>query len=127
MSSIYCKGDTEDTMLLTRADGTSLAQNDNFKIIQNSICTNSNFAFSLQSNYAYFYYAKDKSCISVASGEQTEKLFDYIKIPVLKDEYNEMFDTKFQIVVTAQAIPVASADSSSLDDVKAAFKTKFGN
>jgi hypothetical protein len=43
---------------------------------------------------------------------------------VLKDEYNEMFDTKFQIVVTAQAIPVASSKSSKLEDVKVAFGEK---
>lgn len=124
MSSIYCKGDTADTMLLTRADGTSLAQNNNLSIINNSICTNSNFEFSLQSNYAYFYYANAEGCIALKSGEATEKLFDYIKIPELKDEYNGMFDTKFQIVVYAEAIPVASSDSASLADVKAAFSNK---
>lgn len=132
VSNIYWKSKTGDAkMLLTDANGKSLrdayAASSKFNLKTGVQSTNPNFIYKGDGTYGYFYYANDEDCISVASGEQTEKLFDYIKIPELKDEYNKTFDTKFQIVVTAQAIPVAYPDSSSLDDVRAAFKTKFGN
>jgi hypothetical protein len=63
---------------------------------------------------------------ALAAGATTPKLFDCVEIPVLKSEYNGVFDSAFSIKVTAQAIPV-DENLTTNAKIKTAFKDKFGS
>lgn len=64
----------------------------------------------------WFYYKKDDIFTPLEAGGSTPELFSCVKIPVLRDEYNGVFDTPFYISITAQAV---SASTPSGDVITA--------
>ncbi len=81
-----------------------------------------NPAFYYNSKDGWFYYGtydEDNKKINykvLKKGEVSPTLFDYIQIPILKSDYNGLFDSGFKIKIEAQAV------SASEEDVKAAFE-----
>lgn len=104
MSAIYCGAGDENDVRLIGDNGASQSKN-----------------FVLEAD-GWFYYKNDKGYIAVESGEGTTKLFDNLKIPVLKSEYNHLFDSEFQIEIIAQAV---SAKYEGEAAIKAAFEKDF--
>lgn len=87
----------------------------------NTVSNNSDFVYQ----DGWFYYAKVDNSSSVTytvlnSGEVTSTLFDYLKIPVLKSEYLNYFDSNFSVDVEAQAIP-----SATEGDIISTFERNF--
>ncbi|MCD8095940.1 MAG: SipW-dependent-type signal peptide-containing protein [Ruminococcus sp.] len=66
----------------------------------------------------WFYYTGSNSAelAALAAGGNTENLFDYILIPVLKAEYDGIFDTDYNIIVTAQCVPTGMVEITSFGD-----------
>ena len=76
--------------------------------------------------------SKPTELAALDSGASTQKLFTGFRIPVLKADYTDYFDTEFHIVVTAQAISVnavtvEAGESGYFDAVVAAFTSTHGN
>lgn len=70
----------------------------------------------------WFYYKTESGYTVLKPDTAAPTLFDSMKIPVLKTEYNGIFDTEFTVEVAAQAI---SAEYKA-EDVKAAFQALDG-
>lgn len=73
----------------------------------------------------WFYYKEDGAYTVIAPGEGTTALFDHLKLPVLKSEYNEIFDSGFQIEIVAQAISATTYKDASDEEIKDAFERDF--
>lgn len=104
MSAIYCGAGDENDVRLIGDNGAS--QNENFVLAADG----------------WFYYKKAGEYTVVASGEGTKTLFDNLKLPVLKSEYNGFFDSEFQIEIVAQAV---SASYKGETAIKEAFEKDY--
>ncbi len=113
---------------------TPLFKDDNGITSNNSYFYYDSTSATTASNYKYdgwFYYVGDNTDAleALESKKSTEKLFNYIHIPELKSEYEDIFDQEFNIVITAQALPTNLLDTSStslssnLSDISAAFNS----
>lgn len=100
--------------------GTGTASDVN--LVKDGISQNESFVLD---NDGWFYYKKDGKYISLAPGKSTTTLFDYLKLPVLKSEYNGIFDSGFQIEVIAQAVSATTYKDAEDDDIKKAFDNNF--
>lgn len=63
---------------------------------------NSNFEYSRRDGW--FYYKTENGYTELDAKSSTPNLFDEIHIPILKSEYNGIFDGNYTIKVIAQAI-----------------------
>jgi hypothetical protein len=85
-----------------------------------------NPAFYYNESDGWFYYGtydQDNKKINytvLKKGEVSPTLFDYIQIPILKSDYNGLFDSGFEIKIEAQAV------SASEEDVEFAFVNLTG-
>ena len=71
----------------------------------------------------YFYYAEDGSCKALESHKATSKLFDCIKLPVKKTDFNNgIFDKKFTIKVIAEGVSTAVVDDPTVAECAKQFK-----
>ena len=71
----------------------------------------------------YFYYASGDTCKTLKSHKATSKLFDCIKLPVKKTEYNNgIFDKKFTIKVIAEGVSTAVVDDPTVAECAKQFK-----
>ena len=78
---------------------------------------NSNFEYS--SSDGWFYYKTENGYTELDAKSSTPNLFDEIHIPILKSEYNGIFDGNYTIKVIGQAI---STDTDIID----AFNQQYG-
>jgi hypothetical protein len=80
---------------------------------------NSSFYYNEDDGWFYYgTYDEDNKKINytvLKKGEVSPTLFDYIQIPILKSDYNGLFDSGFEIKIEAQAV------SASEEDVEDAF------
>jgi hypothetical protein len=106
LASVYCKGDSEAVTLLKKTDDGLVSQNPNF----------------IYKDGWFYYQTKENKYIVLKSGETTPTLFDYLQVPVLKSEYNGIFDSDFNINVIAQAV----AATYEGDDIGKAFASLEG-
>lgn len=67
----------------------------------------------------WFYYRTDGVYTVLAPEEATPTLFDFVKVPVKKAEYNGVFDQGYRIVVVAQAV---SSELAGEEAVRQAFE-----
>ncbi len=115
---------------------TPLFKDDNGITSNNSYFYYDSTSANTTSDYKYdgwFYYIGDNTSTNalevLESKKSTEKLFNYIHIPELKSDYNDIFDQEFNIVITAQALPTNLLDanstslSSNLSDISTAFNS----
>jgi hypothetical protein len=85
--------------------------------------------YVLEGGWFYYKYnstdssATELTYIKVASKSNTDTLFDYITIPVLKSEYIGVFDSGLQIEVIAQAVSATSFTTEAA--IKQAFEKDF--
>ena len=72
----------------------------------------------------YFYYASgDTTCKALESHKATSKLFDCIKLPVKKTDFNNgIFDKKFTIKVIAEGVSTAVVDDPTVAECAKQFK-----
>lgn len=100
LAAIYCgsAGDASETPLLK----TAVSQNPAFEYED-----------------GWFYYRTDGVYTVLAPGEATPTLFDFIKVPVKKADYNGIFDQGYRIVVVAQAV---SSELTGEEAVRQAFE-----
>lgn len=82
---------------------------------------NSNFEYS--SKDGWFYYKKENVYTELDAKSSTPNLFDEIHIPILKSEYNGIFDGNYTIKVIAQAI---STEYKTDTDIIDAFNQQYG-
>lgn len=76
--------------------------------------SSSNPYFILEDGWYYYYDKDNEQLAKLTSGDTTEELFSYLKIPTLKEEY-QYFNSDFSIEVEAQSI------SASIDATKTAY------
>jgi hypothetical protein len=85
---------------------------------------NSSFYYNESDGWFYYgTYDQDNKKINytvLKKGEVSPTLFDYIQIPILKSDYNGLFDSGFEIKIEAQAV------SASEEDVEFAFVNLTG-
>lgn len=82
---------------------------------------NSNFEYS--SRDEWFYYKTENVYTELDAKSSTPNLFDEIHIPILKSEYNGIFDGNYTIKVIAQAI---STEYKTDTDIIDAFNQQYG-
>lgn len=82
---------------------------------------NSNFEYS--SKDGWFYYKTKNGYTELDAKSSTPNLFDEIHIPILKSEYNGIFDGNYTIKVIAQAI---STEYKTDTDIIDAFNQQYG-
>lgn len=82
---------------------------------------NSNFEYS--SKDGWFYYKTENVYTELDAKSSTPNLFDEIHIPILKSEYNGIFDGNYTIKVIAQAI---STEYKTDTDIIDAFNQQYG-
>ena len=71
----------------------------------------------------YFYYASVDTCKALESHKATSKLFDCIKLPVKKTDFNNgIFDKKFTIKVIAEGVSTAVVDDPTVAECAKQFK-----
>ena len=71
----------------------------------------------------YFYYASGDTCKALESHKATSKLFDCIKLPVKKTDFNNgIFDKKFTIKVIAEGVSTAVVDDPTVAECAKQFK-----
>ena len=71
----------------------------------------------------YFYYARGDACKALESHKATSKLFDCIKLPVKKTDFNNgIFDKKFTIKVIAEGVSTAVVDDPTVAECAKQFK-----
>ena len=71
----------------------------------------------------YFYYARGDTCKALESHKATSKLFDCIKLPVKKTDFNNgIFDKKFTIKVIAEGVSTAVVDDPTVAECAKQFK-----
>ncbi len=80
---------------------------------------------SEEENTYYFYFVKralssveDSELIVLHPDECSAELFNYIDIPILKKEYLGVFDQDYQIILTAEAVPVESCNNNTIAEFK---------
>lgn len=100
--------------------GTGTASDDN--LVKDGKSQNKSFVLD---DDGWFYYKDEYGYIAVAPGEGTTTLFDYLKLPVLKSEYNGIFDSGFQIEVIAQAVSATTYKDADEATIKKAFEKDF--
>ena len=82
---------------------------------------NSNFEYS--SKDGWFYYKTENGYTELDAKSSTPNLFDEIHIPILKSEYNGIFDGNYTIKVIGQAI---STEYKTYTDIIDAFNQQYG-
>lgn len=82
---------------------------------------NSNFGYS--SSDGWFYYKTENGYTELDAKSSTPNLFDEIHIPILKSEYNGIFDGNYTIKVIGQAI---STEYKTDTDIIDAFNQQYG-
>ena len=82
---------------------------------------NSNFEYS--SSDGWFYYKTENGYTELDAKSSTPDLFDEIHIPILKSEYNGIFDGNYTIKVIGQAI---STEYKTDTDIIDAFNQQYG-
>lgn len=71
----------------------------------------------------YFYYASGDTCKALESHKATSKLFECIKLPVKKTDFNNgIFDKKFTIKVIAEGVSTAVVDDPTVAECAKQFK-----
>jgi hypothetical protein len=118
LSAIYLDNDTKFAEITENEDETY------------SYAYNLNDGFIYDKSDDWFYYeTKSYGFTPLLPGEETPLLFSSIKIPVLKTDYNGIFDEKFSIFVEAQAIAVIyNADETpTRDDLVKRFNEQYEN
>lgn len=108
LEALYCKS------------GDTLADHALFNVSENAY-SSGNTAFEYKDGW--FYYKTDGEYTVLKPGTATPTLFDCIKIPELKAEYNGVFDSDFKIEAVAQAV---SAEYDA-DEVMSAFTDLYDN
>lgn len=88
-----------------------------------NISKNTNPEFSKVKDGWYYYYKGDKFT-ALEPGKTTPELFSFLKIPVLKTEYNGYFDSGFSVSVEAQAIS-AGIEAGETDKIIAEFDSRY--
>lgn len=64
----------------------------------------------------WFYYAKEETgCLVLPPNGNTSKLFETLKVPVLKTAYNGIFDANFTINVIGQGISTENLPDEATD------------
>ncbi len=76
----------------------------------------SNASFEYDSSSGWFYYKSDGNYTSLAPGAYTAPLFSSFRVPVLKTEYNNIFDMDFRIQIVAQAVCLRLFSAEELKD-----------
>ncbi len=113
MSAIYCQiesTEVTDVPLVTK---------------NGSTYSYTNPAGFIRDDDGWYYYKDGQGYTSLAPGESTECLFYYLKLPVLKSEYNGIFDSGFQIEVIAQAVSATTYQDKDEATIKGAFDNDF--
>ena len=64
----------------------------------------------------YFYYAENGSCKALKPHEATPKLFECIKLPIMKSEFNGVFDKIFTIKVIAEGVSTAVIEDPTVEN-----------
>ena len=68
----------------------------------------------------YFYYvengSEDGSCKALKPHQATPKLFECIKLPIKKSEFNGVFDKKFTIQVFAEGVSTAVIEDPTVEN-----------
>lgn len=82
-----------------------------------------NLNFKYSSSDGWFYYKTEKGYTVLDAKSSTPNLFDEIHIPILKSEYNGIFDGNYTIKVIAQAI---STEYKTYTDIIDAFNQQYG-
>lgn len=117
LSAIYC-----NNALLLTSDGLS-SNNPYFISDTDLIGTDSNLTAE---GWFYYYDKTNKKLSALASGNTTEELFSYLKIPTLKKEYNDFFDSDFSIEIEAQAISAGIDETGTNKEIiLKSFKQKY--
>ena len=70
--------------------------------------------------YGYFYYvengSEDVSCKALKPHQATPKLFECIKLPIMKSEFNGVFDKIFTIKVIAEGVSTAVIENPTVEN-----------
>ena len=82
-----------------------------------------NLNFVYNSRDEWFYYKTKNGYTELDAKSSTPNLFDEIHIPILKSEYNGIFDGNYTIKVIAQAI---STEYKTDTDIIDAFNQQYG-
>ncbi len=82
-----------------------------------------NLNFEYSSRDGWFYYKTEKGYTVLDAKSSTPNLFDEIHIPILKSEYNGIFDGNYTIKVIGQAI---STEYKTDTDIIDAFNQQYG-
>ena len=64
----------------------------------------------------YFYYANGDTCKPLETHKATPKLFDCIELPVMKTEFNDVFDKKFTIKVIAEGVSTSVVEDPKVEN-----------
>lgn len=87
--------------------------------------TGSNFYDNVNGEYqnpdfyyynGYFYYASGDTCKPLEQHKATPRLFDCIKLPVMKTDFDGVFDKKFTIKVIAEGISKAIVEDLKVEN-----------
>ena len=107
----YTSGDLYERMFsyIYLNNGTN---DDLFFDTENNTCNNSDFVYY----DGYFYYASNESCKILKPHSSTPKLFDCVKLPVLKTEYNGFFDKNFTIKVIAEGVSTSVVSDPKIEE-----------
>lgn len=81
-------------------------------LLENGVSQNPDFYYY---NGWFYYAAKETGCTILYPGQRTSKLFNILKIPVLKSDYIGIFDTDFTINVIGQCISTEKIDDGTTD------------
>ncbi len=78
-------------------------------------CNNENYILDIVTDtdgtvcYDFYFTGGDAENMKIVSpGDPTDKLFDYISIPIYKKDYLGVFDQKYDITLVAQGIPASN-------------------
>ena len=82
-----------------------------------------NLNFEYSSSDGWFYYKTENGYTELDAKSSTPNLFDEIHIPILKSEYNGIFDGNYTIKVIAQAISTEYKTDTDIIDV---FNQQYG-
>ena len=66
--------------------------------------------------YGYFYYVENGSCKALKPHQATPKLFECIKLPIMKSEFNGVFDKIFTIKVIAEGVSTAVIEDPTVEN-----------
>lgn len=82
-----------------------------------------NLNFEYRRSDGWFYYKTENGYTELDAKSSTPNLFDEIHIPILKSEYNGIFDGNYTIKVIAQAI---STEYKTYTDIIDVFNQQYG-